>query len=68
MKSLTSLALAAGLLAAPAYGINLHKRTDGPARVVGFPIQRKHIQDPVSRDQLRRRAETVQVPLDNEVS
>ncbi|KIM94938.1 hypothetical protein OIDMADRAFT_60096 [Oidiodendron maius Zn] len=66
MKSLASLALAVGLLAAPAYGINLHKRTDSPARVVGFPIQRKHIQDPVSRDQLRRRAETVQVPLDNE--
>ena len=68
MKCLVSLALAAGLLAAPTGAIHLHKRTDGPARVVGFPIQRKSIPDPVARDRLRRRSETVVVPLDNEVS
>ena len=68
MKSLISIALAAGLLVAPASAIHLHKRTDGAARVVGFPIQRRDISDPVSRDRLRRRSETVQVSLDNEVS
>jgi hypothetical protein len=68
MKSLISIALAAGLLVAPASAINLHKRTDGPARVVGFPIQRRDVSDPISRDRLRRRSQTVQVSLDNEVS
>jgi hypothetical protein len=68
MKSLISLAIVAGLLFEPTHGINLQRRTDGPARVVGFPIQRKPVQNPVSRDRLRRRAETVQVSLDNEVS
>lgn len=67
MKSLVSLALAAGLLAVPTSAINLHKRTDGPARVVGLPIERRSVSDPVARDQLRRRSNTVQVSLDNEV-
>jgi hypothetical protein len=68
MKCLVSLALAAGLLAAPTGAIHLHKRADGRAKVVELPIQRKSVPDPVSRDRLRRRAETVGVSLDNEVS
>lgn len=67
MKSLVTLALAAGLLATPTQAIQLHKRTDGPARVVGFPIERKTIPNPVLRDRLRRRSNVVEVPLDNEV-
>lgn len=68
MKGVGTLVIAAGLLSAPAGAIQLHKRTDGPARVVGFPIERRSISNPLLRDRLRRRSETVQVSLDNEVS
>lgn len=67
MKGL-AIALAAGLLSAPAEAaIRLQKRTDGPPRVLALPIQRKSTDNPISRDQLRRRSSTVQVSLDNEV-
>jgi hypothetical protein len=66
MRSVVTLAIAAGLLSAPAAAIQLHKRTDGPARVIGFPIERRAIPDPLSRDRLLRRS--VQVSLDNAVS
>jgi hypothetical protein len=62
-----TFAVATGLLSSFIEAITLQKRTDGPPRVVGFPIQRKLVPDPISRDRLRRRAETVQATLDNEV-
>jgi hypothetical protein len=68
MKGFAPLALAAGLLSTPIEAIRLQKRTDGPPRVVGFPVHRKSTPDPVLRDRLRRRSETVQVSLANEVS
>jgi hypothetical protein len=68
MKGSTTFAIAASLLCTFTDAIQLHRRTDGPPRVVGFPVQRKSISNPVSRDRLRRRADTVQATLDNEVS
>ena len=68
MKGLTTFAIAAGLLSTYTDAIELHRRTDGPPQVVGFPVQRKHVSNPLLRDRLRRRAETVQATLDNEVS
>lgn len=44
------------------------ERSEGAPRVVGFPVQRKDVLNPVTRDRLRRRTETVQATLDNEVS
>lgn len=67
MKGFTTLAISASLLSTCTEGIQLQKRTDGPPRVVGFPIERNAIQNPVARDRLRRRANTVQATLDNEV-
>jgi hypothetical protein len=68
MKSFVTFIFGALLLSTQADAIHLHKRTDGPQRVVGLPVQRKSTPDPLSRDRLRRRSETVQVSLDNEVS
>lgn len=68
MKGFTTLAISATLLSSCTGAIQLQKRTDGPARVVGFQIERNTIQNPVKRDRLRRRAETIQATLDNEVS
>ncbi|KAH8682999.1 aspartic proteinase precursor [Tricladium varicosporioides] len=65
MRSLSVFAVAAGLLSTFTEGIHLQKRADGPPRVVGFPVQRKTVVDPVRRDRLRRRG-TVQATLDNE--
>lgn len=67
MKGVTTFAIAASLLSTCTEGIQLSKRTDGPARVVGFPVSRRTIPNPVARDRLRRRSETVQTTLDNEV-
>ncbi|KAL2068155.1 hypothetical protein VTL71DRAFT_16253 [Oculimacula yallundae] len=66
MKGFSTLALSATLLSACIEGLQLQRRTDGPARVVEFPIQRNTIQNPAVRDRLRRRAQTVQATLDNE--
>ena len=67
MKGLSTVAFAAALFSKSTEGIQLHKRTDGPPRVVGMPIQRKDVPNPLLRDRIRRR-NTVQVTLDNEVS
>lgn len=67
MKGLKTLAIAASILSTCIEGIQLHKRIDGPPRVVGFPVQRKSVPNPASRDRLRRRTGTVQAALDNEV-
>jgi RNase P protein component len=68
MKGLTTFAVAAGLLCACTEGLTLNRRTDGPPRVVGFPVARKSVPNPVKRDRLRKRSGTVQATLDNEVS
>ena len=67
MKGLTTFAIAASILSTCTEGIQLHKRTDGAPRVVGFPVQRKSVPNPVERDRLRKRSGTVQATLDNEV-
>lgn len=67
MKTSLATALAATLLTATSSAIHLIER-DGPKAVVGISINRKHVQDPVKRDQLRRRqTQTVSQTLDNEV-
>jgi hypothetical protein len=68
MKSFETFTLAAILLSTKVDAIHLQKRTDGPPRVVGFPVQRKSTPEPLRRDRLRRRSEIVPVSLDNEVS
>jgi len=68
MKGLTTFAVAVGLLSTCTEGLTLNRRTDGPPRVVGFPVMRKSVPNPVKRDRLRKRAGTVQATLDNEVS
>jgi hypothetical protein len=67
MKVLGAFAVVAGLLLSCTEGLALQKRSDGPLRVVGLPIQRREVLDPVARDRLRRRG-TVNEPLDNEVN
>jgi hypothetical protein len=67
MKGLSTFALAAGLFSTFSDALYLQRRTDGPPMVVGFPVQRKTVPNPLLRDRLRRRASTVQASLDNEV-
>jgi hypothetical protein len=67
MKGLSGFIFATSLLSTCTECLQLQRRSDGPARVVGLPIERKFIEDPVKRDRLRRRAGTVQASLDNEV-
>lgn len=67
MKGLTTFAVAAGLLSTCTEGLTLNRRTDRPAKVVGFPVVRKTVSNPLKRDRLRRRG-TAQATLDNEVS
>lgn len=68
MKGASTLIVAVGLLLSEvAEAISLQRRTDGPPRVVGFPIQRNLVSNPILRDRIRRRSETLQATLDNEV-
>jgi hypothetical protein len=64
MKTLTTFATVVDLFSAFAGAIQLHKRTNGPPRVVGFPIARRVARNGISRSQLRRRG-AVQVTLEN---
>ncbi|OAA64180.1 aspartic-type endopeptidase [Niveomyces insectorum RCEF 264] len=66
MKSTTLLALLASSLIPFSEGLALHKRTDGPPRVVGMATERRRISNPVQRDRLRRRTSAVAASLDNE--
>jgi hypothetical protein len=68
MRGLEAFAIVAGLLSSCTEGLALSKRTNGPAKVVGLPIQRREVSDPLTRDRLRRRAGTVSENLDNEVN
>lgn len=68
MKGISRFAITAGIFSTSIEAITLHRRTDGLPRVVGFPIERKLVSDPLSRDRLRRRTETLQATLDNEAT
>ncbi|KAF2205412.1 acid protease [Delitschia confertaspora ATCC 74209] len=61
MKYSTFL-LAASLLSSAA-SIRLVPRES--AKVIGLDIQRRHVENPIAHDRLRRRAKTVQETLDN---
>ena len=67
MRGLQAFAIVAGLFATCTQSLTLQRRTNGPARVVGLPIQRRELSDPLARDRLRKRAGTVLENLDNEV-
>ena len=67
MRGLQALAIVAGLFMTCTEGLALQRRANGPAKVVGLPIRRRELSDPVVRDRLRRRAGTVSENLDNEV-
>jgi hypothetical protein len=67
MRGLQALIIVAGLLATCTQGLTLKRRTDGRAKVVGLPVQRRELSDPIARDRLRRRTGTVSENLDNEV-
>jgi hypothetical protein len=58
-----------GALAATAGALELVARDDGSPRVVGFPMERKSIQDRVEHDnqRLSRRSKTLDLQLDNQV-
>ncbi|TVY26096.1 putative aspartic-type endopeptidase [Lachnellula hyalina] len=66
MKGLATFAASAGLLWACSEGLTLSQRTNASPKVVGFPVVRKSVPNPLKRDQLRRRSGTVQATLDNE--
>nr|POF14855.1 putative aspartic-type endopeptidase opsb [Quercus suber] len=71
MRSISTLAVAAATtLFSFTDAIELVRRTDGTApKVVQHEIQRKHVSNPLARDQARmrrRQSETVSVDLDNE--
>ena len=66
MRLFSAFALVAGSLSICAEALQLHKRTDGPPRVVGMPMERKSVPDPILRDRIRRRG-TVKSSLQNKV-
>jgi RNase P protein component len=69
MKGASTFAIAASLFSTYTEAINLVERANGAPRVVGFPVQRKEVSNPLLRDRLRRRSTTtIQATLDNEVS
>jgi hypothetical protein len=65
MKHISTLALAASTIIG-AEAINLQKRSNGPLNVVEHEIERKHVENPLMRDRLRRRQNTISEDLDNE--
>lgn len=70
MRTFTAATVAVALLTTASSALNLIPR-DGPAAVVNLNINRKHVQNPATRDQLRmrrRQSQTVSQTLDNEVS
>lgn len=68
MRGLSTFAIAAATLSSCTEGLALQKRAAPASRVVSFPMQRKTVANPLARDRLRRRSDTVQASLDNEVS
>ena len=65
MKALATFEFVIAYFAIFSDAIQLHKRTDGPPRVVGLPIKRKLPGNGVLGSQLRRRDKTVQVAIQN---
>ena len=65
MKVAAVAAVAVGALATGTSALQLVKRSNGPARVVGMSIERKEISNPVEKDRLRKRGQTVSETLDN---
>lgn len=65
MKHISTLALAATTFIG-AEAITLQKRVNAPPKVVEDEIERKHVSNPLKRDQIRRRANTISETLDNE--
>jgi len=66
MKSLSTFVVGVWLWSTYTEGIQLQRRTNGPPRVVGFPIERRNVPDPAYRHRIRKRAGTVQAKLDNQ--
>ena len=64
MKGVAVAAVVAGVLCTSSNGIQLIRRDATPA-VVALDVHRRHVANPVKRDQLRRRAQTVSETLDN---
>ncbi|KKY25437.1 putative candidapepsin-4 precursor [Diplodia seriata] len=66
MRCTAALTLATGLISLTD-GLQLAKRTNSAPRVIGAEIQRRHVSNPVERDQQRRRRkrDTLQATLDN---
>ena len=62
------MAVAAASIFGSAGAINLVQPRDASPRVVQHEIQRRHVENPVARDQyrMRKRQNTIQVSLDNE--
>ncbi|OBW68968.1 MAG: Uncharacterized protein AUREO_009530 [Aureobasidium pullulans] len=65
MKHISTLALAASTILG-AEAITLQKRSDSASKVIEHEIQRKHVANPLKRDRLRRRQNTISQELDNE--
>ncbi|KAK3692063.1 aspartic peptidase domain-containing protein [Podospora appendiculata] len=64
MKTTTLLALAASFLSST-HALAVQKRQDGP-RVVGLQTERRSITNPLTRERIRRKRDTLVVGLDNE--
>ncbi|KAH0372765.1 candidapepsin-4 precursor, partial [Aureobasidium melanogenum] len=65
MKHISTLALAASTFIG-AEAITLQKRINAAPKVVEYEIERKTVSNPLKRDQIRRRANTISETLDNE--
>ncbi|KAH0045781.1 acid protease, partial [Aureobasidium melanogenum] len=65
MKHISTLALAASTIVR-AEAITLQKRSSGAPKVIEHEIERKHVENPLKRDRLRRRQNTISQELDNE--
>ncbi|CAL3965778.1 unnamed protein product [Diplocarpon coronariae] len=63
MKGLSTFAVSASLLSICTAGLQLQRRTDGSARVVGFPFEQSTIRKIAPRDELRRRANTAEAAV-----
>ncbi|OJD29198.1 aspartic-type endopeptidase [Diplodia corticola] len=66
MRCTVALTLATGLISLTD-GLQLAKRTDSAPKVFGAEIQRRHVSNPIERDQARRRRkrDSLQETLDN---
>ncbi|KAM3081002.1 hypothetical protein ACMFMG_004962 [Clarireedia jacksonii] len=66
MRTTIIIATVVGILSGCTEAIQLQRRTDGPPRVVGFDVERRTVSNPLTRDRIRRRSNTVTATLDNE--